>query len=87
MRLIIFLYCFVCNSINTNAQLHIQRDDVNNTAWATEQNNYSDWIEIYNSSSDSVLLNSYFLSDDQETKPNGNCLTLYSRGWSFLVYA
>ena len=67
MRLIILFIGIVCWSINTNAQLHInEMMSLNNNAWASAQNNYPDWIELYNSSNDSILLSDYFLSDDRQ---------------------
>ncbi|MGB2138574.1 MAG: CotH kinase family protein [Flavobacteriales bacterium] len=89
MRLIILIIGIVCCSINTNAQLHInEMMSLNNTAWATEQNNYPDWIELYNSSSDSILLSDYFLSDDRQEMEQWQLPNRYIQGGGFFsVYA
>ena len=89
MRLIILFIVIVCNSINTNAQLHInEMMSLNNTAWATEQNNYPDWIELYNSSSDSILLSDYFLSDNSQEIEQWQLPNRYIQGGGFFsVYA
>ena len=47
---------------------------------------YSDWIEIYNSSKDSVLLNSYFLSDDPKDKSKWQLPKRYLKGKSHIVF-
>ena len=89
MRLIILIIGIVCCSINTNAQLHLnEMMSLNNTAWATEQNNYPDWIELYNSSSDSILLSDYFLSDDRQEIELWQLPNRYIQGGGFFsVYA
>ena len=88
MRLVILIIGIVCCSINTNAQLHInEMMSLNNTAWATEQNNYPDWIELYNSSSDSILLSDYFLSDDrQEIRAMAIAYSYIFKGVDFLAF-
>ncbi|MDC3029981.1 CotH kinase family protein [Flavobacteriales bacterium] len=89
MRLIILIIVIVCNSINTNAQLYInEMMSLNNTAWATEQNNYPDWIELYNNISDSILLSDYFLSDDRQEIEQWQLPNRYIKGGGFFsVYA
>ena len=89
MRLVILIIGIVCCSINTNAQLHInEMMSLNNTAWATEQNNYPDWIELYNSSNDSILLSDYFLSDDRQEIEQWQLPNRYIQGGGFFsVYA
>ena len=89
MRLIILIIGIVCCSINTNAQLHLnEMMSLNNTAWATEQNNYPDWIELYNSSNDSILLSDYFLSDDRQEIEQWQLPQLYIQGGGFFsIYA
>ena len=89
MRLIILILGGLCWSINIYAQLHInEMMSLNNTAWATEQNNYPDWIELYNSSSDSILLSDYFLSDDREDLKQWQLPQRYIQGGGFFtVYA
>lgn len=47
---------------------------------------YSDWIEIYNSSNDSVLLSSYFLSDDPKDNLKWQLPNRYLKGKSHLVF-
>ena len=86
MRLIILILGGLCCSINTYAQLHInEMMSLNNTAWATEQNNYPDWIELYNSSSDSILLSDYFLSDDREDLKQWQLPQRYIQGGGFFT--
>tara|TARA_B100001057_G_scaffold374490_1_gene379131 strand:- start:4634 stop:6823 length:2190 start_codon:yes stop_codon:yes gene_type:complete len=89
MRLIILITGIVFCSISSNAQLHInEMMSLNNTAWATEQNNYSDWIELYNSSKDSILLSDYFLSDDRQEMKLWQLPNRYIQGDGFFsVYA
>ena len=89
MRHIILIIVIVCNSINTNAQLYInEMMSLNNTAWATEQNNYPDWIELYNNISDSILLSDYFLSDDRQEIEQWQLPNRYIKGGGFFsVYA
>ena len=89
MRHIILITVIVCNSINTNAQLRInEMMSLNNTAWATEQNHYPDWIELYNCSSDSILLSDYFLSDDRQKIEQWRLPNRYIQGGGFFsVYA
>ena len=89
MRLIILIIGIVCCSINTNAQLYLnEMMSLNNTTWATEQNNYPDWIELYNSSSDSILLSDYFLSDDRQEIEQWQLPNRYiQEGGFFSVYA
>ena len=89
MRLIILLLGGLCWSIMTNAQLHInEMMSLNNSAWATEQNTYPDWIELYNSSSDSILLSDYFLSDDRQDFFLWQLPNHYIQGFGFFsVYA
>lgn len=89
MRLIILIIVIVCCSINTNAQLHLnEMMSLNNTTWATEQNNYPDWIELFNSGSDSILLSDYFLSDDRQEIEQWQLPNRYiQEGEFFSVYA
>ena len=89
MRLNILFIGIVCWSINTNAQLHInEMMSLNNNAWASAQNNYPDWIELYNSSNDSILLSDYFLSDDRQEMDQWQLPKRYIQGGGFFtVYA
>ncbi|MFM2136620.1 MAG: hypothetical protein RL021_2020, partial [Bacteroidota bacterium] len=50
------------------SQLFINEIMINNQSTKLDEDgDYSDWVEIYNSSSSSVSLSSYYLSDDPDT--------------------
>ncbi len=55
----------LCLSVKSNAQLVINEGSNKNfTTIADEDNEYNDWIELYNSGNTSVSLNNYSLTDD-----------------------
>lgn len=68
-----FLFVLVLNSSRSEAQIVINEgSNKNYSVKADEENEYPDWIEIYNNSNDSVALLNYTLTDDTA-----------SRKWSF----
>ena len=67
MRAIVILFLALFLNNDSYAQLRINEImSLNTSAYIDNQNNYSDWIELYNTNSDSLLLSDYYLSDDRE---------------------
>ena len=68
MRVFIFaFFFFFCFSLHSYAQLRLNEFmSLNESAFADNQNNYTDWIELYNTNTDSLLLLDYYLSDDSD---------------------
>lgn len=46
-----------------------------NSLFVDDDGHYNDWIELYNASSETISLKSWYISDDKENLKNGNFLT------------
>ncbi|MFY8028017.1 MAG: lamin tail domain-containing protein, partial [Bacteroidia bacterium] len=63
--IIALVVCAIFSMFNANAQLVINEgSNKNYAAIADEDDEYPDWIELYNSGSTSLSLNNYALTDD-----------------------
>jgi hypothetical protein len=68
MRVLIFIFCLITGLSDVNAQLYINEFLSSNiNGILDEDNEYSDWIEIYNAGSNSVSLSGYALTDNINT--------------------
>jgi hypothetical protein len=89
MRAIVILFLALFLNNDSYAQLRINEImSLNTSAYIDNQNNYSDWIELYNTNSDSLLLSDYYLSDDREMLYKWQLPKLNIEGMGFFnVYA
>lgn len=65
-NIIIILLLFSTSIIAQEALIINEVSSRNNQVILDEDGDSSDWIEIYNSSNDTIQLNNYFLSDDKD---------------------
>lgn len=66
---VLYLYVFLLLSISLSAQVEIRINEVssrNDNAILDEDGDGSDWIEILNTSSDTIELSDYYLTDDKD---------------------
>ena len=89
MKKLITIILLVCNA-SCFAQVNLnEMQSSNNATISDEMGEFDDWIEIHNSTSDSVEIGGLILKDqiDTWTIPTGNPLTLVPPGGYFLLWA
>ena len=86
MRSRIILIVGLLLSIEHYAQVRINEIvSLNTSTLADHQNDYPDWIELYNTSSDSLALADYYLSDDKDNYYKWQLPNSYIQAYEYMV--
>ncbi|MBL6872487.1 MAG: CotH kinase family protein [Flavobacteriales bacterium] len=84
MRIVLFLL-LICNALN--AQVVINEISANKGFWAFDGEwNENDWIELYNSSANTIDLSTYFLSDNQDNLAKWDLPELFIGPYGFVIF-
>jgi hypothetical protein len=87
MRSSIILFLSLLLSIEHYAQVRINEIvSLNSSTLADEQNNYPDWIELYNPTSDSLSLANYYLSDNKDNHYKWQLPNIYLQAFQHKVF-